>query len=301
MTAISELEDLTLQQPYATRKVRNSPAGDGKHAVATASSLYQHLELDPLFEEFCVRLSQVAKVDEIRLQHESSARCLEKRIAAVTSTNQFLLRHRLEYQGESLGILSVTRHHQFLSAEIRQIRSFIDTLLGPLRNADQYLRVWRSAYEDSLTGVKNRASFDLLLSGQVPDISVSAMLVCDVDSFKSINDCYGHAAGDEVLRQFASQLQDCVGHRGEVYRYGGDEFVIALKAKLPDGGLQLAEDARGSASRLVLRTHNHEITFTTTIGLAQVRANESLDETFLRADGALLLGKKLSKNAVVQH
>ncbi len=302
MNAISELVEPTLEQQLITRKVYNSPVIEGNQGdAANASVLYQHLELDALFDEFCARLLQLVSVDQVRLQHKESARSLTKSYASAGFENQFLLRYRLKYQGEILGTLSLKRRHQFLSAEVRQIQDYVDSLIGPLRNADRYLKVWRSAYQDALTGVKNRASFDLLLSGQEAGIEVHSLLVCDVDGFKSINDLYGHAVGDEVLRQFASQLCDSVGASGTVYRYGGDEFVIALHENRADDGLQLAEDLRLATARLRLKTRDHEISVTTTIGLARAHQNESLDETFLRADSALLFGKKRSKDTVIQH
>ncbi len=302
MNAIPELAEPTLDTQPITRKVAISPVIEGTHGdAANANVLYQHLELDALFEAFCGSLSDTVRVDQIRYQHNESARSLEKHYAAVCTDSQYLLRYRLEYKGKTLGTIALTRSFQFLSGEVRQIRSLVDSLIGPLRNADRFLKVWRSAYEDALTGVKNRASFDLLLSDSESGQRVYSLLVCDVDGFKSINDLYGHAVGDAVLRQFAAQLCDSVGSNGTVYRYGGDEFVIALHENRADDGVQLAEEIRDAISRLRLKTRDHEISITTTIGLARARHHESLDETFLRADSALLFGKRCGKDTVIQH
>lgn len=87
-------------------------------------------------------------------------------------------------------------------------------------------RIRHVAERDALTGVLNRGAFlDLVARSATPS---SAVLFCDVDHFKSVNDTFGHRVGDEVLVRVSSTLRDVVGDAGVVGRIGGDEFVVLL-------------------------------------------------------------------------
>jgi len=88
------------------------------------------------------------------------------------------------------------------------------------------------ALHDPLTGVKTRASLDEQLRVQVERArevgSNCSLLFLDLDHFKSINDAFGHARGDQVLVQAAQRIQDLTRNSDQFYRYGGDEFVLLL-------------------------------------------------------------------------
>ncbi|MEM7258042.1 MAG: GGDEF domain-containing protein, partial [Pseudomonadota bacterium] len=247
-------------------------------------------------------LGRVVEIGQICLENPSLELRFDQRFAGCDElVGEFMLRYPLDYEGRALGTLIVRRSKQFRSNEVRRIRFFVDSLRGPLSNAIKYLQVWQSAYHDALTGVRNRASLDLLLSGSDQrERPVTSMLVCDVDSFKSINDRYGHAVGDEVLCEFADLLAMNAGPGKTVYRYGGDEFVVIFFGSAADGGAQVAEQIRQAVmNHVMVSSDGHRIAITTTIGLAEVRDEETLDEAFLRADSALMQGKRASKNIVV--
>lgn len=301
MTAIQELEDPTLSPPLATRKAgRARVHQDRTDTYVQTVSLYKYLDVRELFREFSVRLCNTTELNRVRLENRALDLELEHRCATHRSVcGDFMLRYTLQFEGELLGTLILNRNHQFLSAEIRHIRRIIDSLLGPLNNATKYLRVWQSAYHDALTGVRNRASLDLLLSGVETTAGITAMLVCDVDRFKSINDQYGHTCGDRVLVEFVRLLTTSAGRSATIYRYGGDEFVVVFRCLHSDGGVGIAEQVRQTVMNTPLKIDGREIAITTTVGLTEVRENEALDEAFLRADSALLHGKRTTRNVVV--
>ncbi|WP_338652319.1 GGDEF domain-containing protein [Lysinibacillus sp. Y5S-8] len=97
---------------------------------------------------------------------------------------------------------------------------------------------------DSLTGIPNRRRMDQTLHELIVDKVPHAIILIDLDDFKSINDTYGHTVGDEVLKAFAINMQNSVGDQGFCFRYGGEEFMIILPSMNIDDAVQLAESLR---------------------------------------------------------
>jgi diguanylate cyclase (GGDEF)-like protein len=99
------------------------------------------------------------------------------------------------------------------------------------------------AYHDTLTGLRNRRAISEHLSSLASDQQNStnlALLILDLDQFKSVNDVHGHPAGDRLLQAVAERLKDVVGNAGEVYRLGGDEFAVTLPFDTEHDGVVLA-------------------------------------------------------------
>ncbi len=283
------------------------------HSGNDLNSLYQYLDFDLLIDMFCKRVEAAVGIDGLVFRNKELNLLTGKNIPgkrypswkiARDKAPAHLLKYRIDDNGASLGVVEFFRQRQFRSVEVRALGALVDSLVGPLRNASLYLRACQSAYRDALTGVQNRAALDVTLSrdNSTSDFALPLVLmVCDVDRFKAINDNCGHAVGDEVLRQFASALQANTRENDLVYRYGGDEFVIALGNTYLEGGQEFAERTRQSIQKTTLYVANACINLTTTIGLTRLRDGESLDEAFLRADDALLAGKREGKNRVVSR
>ncbi|RUU49581.1 GGDEF domain-containing protein, partial [Mesorhizobium sp. M2C.T.Ca.TU.009.01.2.1] len=101
----------------------------------------------------------------------------------------------------------------------------------------------REAQTDALTGLLNRrALFDL--HGKAPVSAFTAVVVFDLDGFKAINDQFGHAAGDEVLKVFAQVLSTDLRPNDSVARMGGEEFAMVLRRTLPETAEATAERVR---------------------------------------------------------
>jgi len=167
-----------------------------------------------------------------------------------------------------------------------------------LEEANNRLR--KLAVTDELTGLRNRRAFEERL---VMEFSMArrrqrdlSVLLLDVDDFKMVNDRWGHAAGDEVLRRLAAILQTTVRLPDLPARYGGEEFVVLL----PESG---QESALGLARRVMERVANERwenAPLTISIGMAAL--NDSMTDGFQlveRADGALYAAKRAGKNRVV--
>ena len=163
----------------------------------------------------------------------------------------------------------------------------------------------RESLIDPLTGLYNRRALDqyggeLMKSGD----NQLSLLLLDIDFFKSINDDYGHAVGDVVLRQVADTLRKCIRGDDIAVRYGGEEFVIVLPKTSLDGAFIVAESIRQriESLRLLRRSDNMKVKpFTLSIGVSGRRASDTWDTLFQRADKALYQAKHEGRNKVIKE
>ncbi|MBB5499277.1 bifunctional diguanylate cyclase/phosphodiesterase [Paraburkholderia sp. MM5384-R2] len=152
------------------------------------------------------------------------------------------------------------------------------------------------AATDPLTGLQNRRSFVKHAQGRLetlaPGAQISAIFL-DIDSFKSLNDRFGHAVGDHALFQVAQVLKDAVALYQSVSRIGGEEFALLLDDDLT-GALQIAERLRLDIAAIE-RPDGH---LTASFGVAEHRRGESFMMLLDRADEALLRAKQTGRNRV---
>jgi diguanylate cyclase (GGDEF)-like protein len=196
-----------------------------------------------------------------------------------------------EERGFAVGAVDYI-HKPFLPAIVR---ARVHTQLR-LRAALEQLE--RMARTDPLTGLANRRHFDQRFAALLDDAIVSggplSLLVCDVDHFKRINDAVGHAEGDAVLVGVARRLAGAVDGTGVVARWGGEEFVCAVRL---DAG-----DALGLAERIRDRVRSEPIAghaVTLSIGVAAVDPARGSRDAFLRADAALYRAKQDGRDRCV--
>ena len=167
--------------------------------------------------------------------------------------------------------------------------------------------VWRTlATVDPLTGLGNRQTMMAQLVGE-RDRAIRLDQPCcvglaDIDHFKKINDRFGHATGDRVLRAAADCLRGAVRPYDILYRYGGEEFLVCLPAATLDDGAQVLERMRASVQHLGMTdAAGGAIAVTATFGLAMLTADRSVEESLELADNALYDGKRAGRNRVVIH
>ena len=182
-----------------------------------------------------------------------------------------------------------------------------DGIVASLRTVDAEVAAEREldrrARYDDLTGLLSRKEMLDRISTRVGRQrrtgSETALLFCDVDRFKTINDTYGHATGDELLRELAVRIKDCL-RRGDVAaRVGGDEILVLLNGvRSLDDATAIAEKVRIAASA-PLRLGAGEISATLSIGVALAERGESVDTLVARADEAMYGAKNAGRNQVV--
>lgn len=217
-------------------------------------------------------------------------------------------RHKCSYQlslnDEDFGEIVFSRGKRLKEDELSLLESIMDMLIYPLRNSLKYRAAIDTAMIDPLTGLSNRGAMALTLNREIDrsrrhhqDMSI---LMIDIDRFKSLNDQYGHLAGDDVLRQVSRLIQNAIRGCDACFRFGGEEFLVVLSnSNLPLARLvaerlrqTVCEETRSPAA-------NKEITVS--IGVAHYENETNWPELVSRADKALYEAKQAGRNRVVAN
>lgn len=170
----------------------------------------------------------------------------------------------------------------------------------------QQIRTHESeARTDSLTALSNRRAFDDELNRRhaewVRNETPFALLILDVDHFKSFNDTHGHQAGDEVLRHVGRAITECAREMDLPCRYGGEEFAIIMPATEAESGGVLAERVRSQIESMNVAFEGKQLRVTTSLGLAGVMAGDEATDLVKRADEALYASKDAGRNNSHRH
>jgi two-component system, cell cycle response regulator len=158
------------------------------------------------------------------------------------------------------------------------------------------------AMTDALTKLLNRHALGHTLARESAEARrytrpLSCLMV-DLDNFKTINDTYGHATGDLVLRQIAAVLREAVRGTDTVFRYGGEEFLVLLPETDLSGASALGEKIRAAAAARLFGEGARPFDLTLSIGVASLSGDESGVDMIARADSALYRAKKRGRNRV---
>lgn len=159
------------------------------------------------------------------------------------------------------------------------------------------------ASADGLTGLPNRVAYNEQIERDLQRWrrygSTFSMAVVDLDLFKRINDTYGHQAGDKVLSQVGRMLRQYLRAADFVARYGGEEFVILFPSTTAAQAAGVAEKFRTRLATMPFCFDGQEVTVTTSVGVSEIRENDSRESLFGRADTALYKAKSAGRNRVV--
>jgi len=162
--------------------------------------------------------------------------------------------------------------------------------------------LFAAATLDPLTQIPNRRMFmqeaqSHLAQARRYDRALSVVML-DVDWFKRINDTYGHACGDHVLVTLAGVLCDSKREGDLVCRYGGEEFVFLLPDTTGNDALQFADRVRKAVAEKPIRYGAQTLSVTISLGVSELRGQESLEAGIVRADQALYAAKEKGRNRV---
>jgi len=275
--------------------------GDGfadlELVITLTSRLQTTLELGSLIELFVEGIREVFLHDGASYRAPDNGQLIE-----FGSRSRHQVNYQLKVLEEPLGEIRFQRATRFAESEVQQLEKLLTVLLYPLRNALLYRAALQCAFEDALTGVKNRAAFESNFRREV-EISRRksgelSLLVLDIDLFKRVNDRYGHTVGDLVLKNVAQAVEASIRCSDALYRYGGEEFVVVLHGTDEAGAKLLAERIRHHIEGLAFSSPK-ELRVTLSIGLATLQREDRAEELFKRADAALYLAKHEGRNRVV--
>ncbi len=161
--------------------------------------------------------------------------------------------------------------------------------------------LYQAAHVDTLTGLRNRRGFYEYYNVEiVPTMKddVASVVICDIDFFKKVNDTYGHNAGDEVLRMVGGIL-DAGVEKGEVFRWGGEEFIILLPESTVEQAKAVAEQLRSTIEQQVCHFEDLEIRITMSFGVKELDGNTTVEANIEEADAKLYEAKTSGRNRVI--
>ncbi len=210
--------------------------------------------------------------------------------------------YRLRIEHTDLGRLTFDRGKVFTPDEAAQLRFLLGSLLYPLRNALQYKRAFDASLTDPLTGVYNRAGMELALRREISlarrQKTPLSLIVFDLDGFKTVNDRYGHKAGDRLIKLIASHVSRCLRASDIFARYGGDEFTILLSNTGRKGAVVLAQHVRKKIEQTEAIIDGRPVHVTASLGVAAMSSRTKRNDLFPRADAVLYQAKRKGPNEI---
>ena len=268
---------------------------DVGHLLQLSSQLQTSLDIDSILTEFSEDIQSLLAHDHLGYEHAAQGI-----VYAVGKSARHKLSYQLTVNDEALGTLFISRRRKFKPEESRLLENLLCALLYPLRNALLYHSALTAAHKDPLTGTGNRAAFNEALDREIELAQRHqrslGMIVIDIDHFKAINDTYGHAVGDCLLKAMANCADNTIRLSDQLFRYGGEEFVVLLPETDDKGVKRLADRIRRNIAAMDNVCEGEHIRMTASFGVATLRKDEDGEALFARADQALYQAKKDGRN-----
>lgn len=215
---------------------------------------------------------------------------------------QIELLHKQMHQSAASMLNARTQHEQVRADDFDQFYQMLDDFvkaIEALKSQIQDLQYHR----DPLTGAYSRATLDEELY-QVKimvqdDVHTSCLVMMDLDHFKNLNDTYGHAFGDQVLKRTSEFIINNLRRFDKLFRYGGEEFLFSLINTSHETAVEIAERMREGVAALEFSHNNQPVKVTASFGIAVVDPEHDVSFSLERADQALYQAKHGGRNRVV--
>ena len=273
---------------------------DSENLLQLASALQTTLDAESLIGIFGKHLSTLVSHRGLQFTNEQ---------AGIDMTTGDSGPDRVDYplmlEERLLGHLGVLSAGALSASQKKTVEVLIAGLLQPLRNALTYREAVNASARDPLTGVNNRGRFREVMDREV-ELSRRhgaplSLIMLDVDRFKSINDTHGHLVGDIALKSIASCTLSCIRDSDILFRYGGEEFCIALANTNLTGARKLAERIRRALEILVVRASGTRLHVTASFGVATLAKEDDVAHLVEKADHSLYRAKALGRNCIATH
>ena len=283
----------------------------------------EKLELQNIVQQLATRLEEISQniSGELAERNAGQEDCeqlnlrvtdevTQLRLTAETVSDIVTLRHQLSARLDAISshltdfrVREETRVRTYRD-RVTRMRTRIAVLERESRSLSESLREeQRMAMIDALTGIPNRAAYDDRIEQEHKRWKRFArpvsILAWDIDRFKTINDDYGHKAGDKVLRVIGQHLARHVRDTDFVGRYGGEEFVMLLVGTDPSEARVVAEKIRLEISQLGFHFHERKVSVTASCGITGFQGDDTPDVAFDRADKALYQAKDAGRNCCI--
>jgi diguanylate cyclase (GGDEF)-like protein len=201
----------------------------------------------------------------------------------------------------ALGTIAVidSRPRQFSAAQREALVDLSTLVMTALRNRRSAFELSRLARTDHLTGISNRAQFEMAVASEIQQATRTgesfSLLCMDLDGFKEVNDEHGHAAGDEVLREVSRRLQAQLRQGDTVARLGGDEFGIVMRRGTAEEALALCKCVVAAVEQPVKLASGSVVAVGMSVGEASFSTDALTAEVLMaQADRALYASKRSS-------
>lgn len=273
-------------------------------------------ELDLLFELHVDEPAESETLGEMgdRLDEEvrDALHTVQEAVLCTRSFGDTVHRAETQFDGSSnpetvrLALTSLAQATRQMSQHSAEMDAKLSASLEHIEQLKSDLdKVRVESQTDSLTGAANRKCFDQTLVKEVAEARRQSqplsLCMVDVDHFKKFNDAYGHPAGDSVLRFVASMFRHSVRDYDLVARYGGEEFAVIM----PSADLSVAVTVSNrireklSAKEFIRRSNGESLGYiTTSVGVGQLREDDTPESLIERADQALYQAKRAGRNRV---
>lgn len=182
------------------------------------------------------------------------------------------------------------------------------TIYNEITLSKEKIRLFKASTIDGLTGLYNKTYFNFLLQTEFSIIRFFnrnsgklAVIMADLDHFKSINDTFGHQAGDFILKSVASIFKENCRPQDAVGRFGGEEIIVMLKNTDLGTAYQVAQRIRKAIESFEFKDSSNTYHITMSFGISVYHSQDTMDSLVKRADEALYQAKKEGRNRVCQE
>ncbi len=283
-------------QNKQVNKTIDSLNADKQALLELSNKLHSTLDLNTLITLFKLDVSPILNLDDVYYQASDHNEAFDVK-------GRHMVSYQLVLQKKDLGEIALIRRTRFSNKEQKFIEKILVALLSPLNNALDYQQAMSLALHDPLTGIFNRFAMDSMVSREIElshrNNTPLSMIALDVDYFKKVNDTYGHAFGDCVLKHLTKCVKECTRTSDAMFRYGGEEFNLLLNNTELSGAQELAERIRKHIEETPCTCDDQNINITVSLGISILNDNDTQASFFKRADDALYQAKETGRNKVI--